>query len=76
MSDHPSATKGRQTLTLRVDARGRGYCAIDGLEISHSVVGVELKTDVDHGNEVTIRFSAVNLDVEAAIDEVRQVGAA
>lgn len=62
--------KERKTLKLRVDPYGVGSIAIDEFDISDSVQRVELVTDVNAVNKVTVTFIATHLDVEADVTEV------
>lgn len=55
----------RVPVQVKVDEQGQGTLVVDGIDISHSTVGIQVCTDVTSGTTVEVRLIVGRVDVDA-----------
>lgn len=61
------------SIKITVDAKGKGTTVLNGQDISHQVRAVGFNSEPDTPTEVTLILSVDELDIEAEVEDVKQV---
>lgn len=60
-------------IIISVNAQGQGTVNLDGNDISDLVTAIGINTDVGYPNEITLVMSAMDVELQADIDDVNLV---